>query len=134
MTAGTNMTNYEKYEECAKTMADLLKEHSTEMVQEMAEKMFAVTDGLNGIVYYVWTPSWNDGEECTQQYDVDFDFFDHIDTDIEDNAISTEQEQTILNLFDLELLDAIHKDNFKVIILREEDGINVIVEDYDCGY
>lgn len=134
MTVGTNMTNYEKYFQYSTEIAKLVKEFPEEMVQEMADKMFAAVPGLNGFVYYVWTPSWNDGDECTQQYDMDFAFYDHTDTDLDENDISEAEEETALSLFDAELFDAIHRDNFKVIILREETGIEVYVEGYDCGY
>lgn len=129
-------------------MDNQIKEYGQQVFQEVVESIFDQCDGLNVFMIRGWTPSWNDGEECTHSSDIitgeisnRWPDYDEGDKEVFEDE-NGEQLNTInfhgalKNLIEktLPIAERVYNTNFEIICRRANGQIEVEFRDYDCGY
>lgn len=158
------MSNYQEYKKHNDSIKKLVETYSTDLVREMFEIFFKKFPECNMIQLTAYTPTWNDGEECTQSIDIEYssDILSEFDEDTvleiatvlgydEENAEEDPhtfiddananpddlylKHEDIENTIDMKLIDDVLGDNIALFAFVDQNGVvHVYDEGYDGGY
>lgn len=145
-----NQSYFDSWEIKKTKILEELKEVGLETIKQISQNLFNTVEGLNVFVVRGWTPSWNDGEECTHTESVyvghlingkylDYDDYDDLKrffepdgepiNEIRFSRVDDHIEQTIC-----EILQFIYGTNYTVIVRKTDEGVEVEYEEYECEY
>lgn len=131
----------EYYSECINKIHE-------EGIEQFLLKYVGREKGRQFLYIQLWTPEWNDGEECLHSYDycqgseiISYDYFKYEDEmfkgieekEIEDSSFLNFEERDIRAV--IKTLEYKYETNKQcLIILGGNEKIVSITKDYSCGY
>lgn len=101
------------------------------MFKGLVSHIFAELPEIESFRFTGYTPSFNDGEECTFTLTTDY-----CDVTLKDKTKKLEEskyQKTISKYLDL-LPESFYRDHFGNNVAVTVTATDVTVEDYDCGY
>jgi hypothetical protein len=131
--------SYEKYKEHAAICRQLISDEGDALIEEMFKLLFEQYPNFMGAAVLGSTPSWNDGDSCEHSSEIDFSYWDHVDSveidELEENDMDEDIENSVYMAIDEELIEKIHGTDYCVVAWRNKDGsIGFESKGYDCGY
>lgn len=146
----------EEYEKVSAALNEKIQQEGEKFMEELFQEVFSQHEGLNVIGIVGYTPSFNDGEPCTHShytytgakltygdyidfadevgnFEEDFEYNEEDNDHINSKCLTLGEAKDQIEAYD-EIIERVYDTNFRIVVKRTTDGVEIEHEEYDPGY
>lgn len=146
----------EEYEKVSAALNEKIQQGGKKFMEELFQEVFSQHEGLDVIGIVGYTPSFNDGEPCTHShyiytgaklsygdyidfvdevgdFEEDFEYDEEDDDHINSKCPTLKEAKDQIEAYD-EIIERVYGTNFRIVVKRTSNGVEIAYEEYDPGY
>lgn len=146
----------EEYEKVNAALNEKIQREGEKFMEELFQEVFSQHEGLNVIGIVGYTPSFNDGEPCTHShyiytgaklsygdyvdfveevgnFEEDFEYNEEDNDHANSKCLTLGEAKDQIEAYD-EIIERVYDTNFRIVVKRTTDGVEIEHEEYDPGY